>query len=206
MNAERSLRILRLDSSARSEASLSRRLTGLLIEKLSLLQPALVTERPLAEVPLLNEAAVTGMFLPAEKRTIAHYEALTPSDILIAELRQSDVLVIGAPVYNFFLPAALKAYIDQVVRFGVTFRLGASGAQGLLPALKAYVIITSEGTEYNSAVEFGSRYLRFVLNYIGISDVHFIDATNTAERGREAVETAAAHRMDALLQATEQAA
>ena len=95
--------------------------------------------------------------------------------------------MIGSPIYNFSVPASLKAWIDLVARAGVTFRYTANGPQGLLSNKKAYVIVASGGTEIGSRIDFASRYLRHVLEFLGIDDVTIIPAERLNIKQRESL-------------------
>ena len=95
---------------------------------------------------------------------------------LIAELKAADVVVIGAPIYNFGIPAALKAWVDMIARARKTFRYTSEGPEGLLKGKKAYVVIASGGMPVDSDMDFATPYLRQVLGFIGITDVEVIAA------------------------------
>ena len=97
--------------------------------------------------------------------------------MLVSELEKADVVVIGLPIYNFGVPAAFKAWIDQVVRAKLTFRYGKTGPEGLLKNKMAYIILSSGGTELGSDIDFVSSYIRHVLGFIGIDVVTFIDSS-----------------------------
>ena len=104
------------------------------------------------------------------------------SDTLIDELRQADTIVIGAPMYNFAIPAPLKAWIDQVVRVGQTVLFGADGPKGILTGKKVYVV-TSRGGAFRPGTpterfDYQEPYLRHILAFIGLTDVTFIHAEN----------------------------
>lgn len=176
--------ILRIDASARKTGSATRALTANLIETLA---PARVITRDLADTPLpqIDEDWVGANFTPADDRTEAQKARLGLSDTLVAELQEADTLVIGLPVYNFGVPAALKAWVDLVARAGLTFRYTADGPQGLLTGKTAVIAFASGGVPLGSEVDFASRYLEHVLGFIGITDVKFV--TEQAET----VETAA---------------
>ena len=96
---------------------------------------------------------------------------------LVAEVQEAGVLVIGLPIYNFSVPAAFKAWIDQIARVKVTFRHTDKGPIGLLDDKKAYVIITSGGTQLGSEIDFVSEYIHHILGFIGIKDVTIIDSS-----------------------------
>ena len=110
------------------------------------------------------------------------------SDILVDELNDADIIVIGLPIYNFGIPAVFKAWIDQVVRSKLTFKYGENGPVGLVNNKKAYIIIVSGGTKIDSELDFISNYLRHVLSFIGITDISFIDSSGL---GRDEAQTLA---------------
>lgn len=101
---------------------------------------------------------------------------LALSDTLVGELKSADTIVIGTPVYNFAVPAALKAWIDLVARARETFQYTEDGPVGLLQGKKAYVIIASGGTKVGSEIDFAGNYLKHVLGFIGITDVTIVAA------------------------------
>jgi FMN-dependent NADH-azoreductase len=166
--------ILQIDTSARLAGSTSRRLTALIAEKLS----AEVTYRDLATdaIPQINETWVNANFTPADSRTEEQKAALELSDALIEEVRAADVLVIGVPIYNFGVPSALKAWVDQIARAGVTFRYTENGPEGLLTGKRAILAVASGGTAVGSDIDFASSYMRHVMGFIGIADVEVIAA------------------------------
>ena len=165
-------RILHIDASARYDHSITRALSAETVERL---RPAYATYRDLAEgVPLIDEAWVGATFTPAERRSDAQRTVLAFSDTLVDELAAADTLVIGTPIYNFAVPAALKAWIDQVARVGRTFRYTADGPVGLLEGKRAIVAVASGGTPLGSQIDFASAYLRHVLGFMGIDDVTFV--------------------------------
>lgn len=170
--------VLRIDASARKSGSATRALTDAIVDTLS---PTRIITRDLADMPLpqVDEAWVGANFTPPEDRTEAQRDKLTLSDDLVAEVRDADTLVIGLPVYNFNLPASLKTWVDQIARAGVTFRYTAEGPEGLMTGKKAIVAYASGGTPLGSEIDHGSTYLRFILGFIGITDVTFV--TDEAE-------------------------
>lgn len=167
--------VLRIDTSARRTGSISRQLADDVIARLD---PASVTTRDLAVTPIpqIDEAWVGANFTPADDRTDAQRETLALSDTLVAEVEAADTLVIGLPIYNFGVPAALKAWIDQIARAGVTFRYTESGPRGLLTGKRAIVVVASGGTEVGSEIDFATGYVTHVLGFIGITDVRFVTA------------------------------
>lgn len=170
--------VLLLNASARGAASNSRALTGSVLEHLQARHGALsIVERDVGQgLPLIDEQWVGANFTRPEQRSLQQQQVLAMSDELIAELQAADIVVIGAPMYNFSIPASLKAWIDQVARAGVTFRYTEQGPQGLLRGKQAYVIVTTGGAQIGSAVDFASGYLRHILGFLGIQDVQLIAA------------------------------
>lgn len=171
-------RILRIDASARRDASVSRRLTDEIVARHR--DAEIVTRDLAAPVPLIDEDWVTANFTPAADRTPAQRKKLALSDELVDELRRADVIVIGLPIYNFGVPAALKAWIDQVARAGVTFRYSEYGPKGLLEGKRAIVAVASGGTEAGSDIDFATGFIRHILAFIGITDVIFVTADRLA--------------------------
>ncbi len=194
--------LLKVNASGRLETSLSRELSARLADGMNSAGKVdrVIDRDLLAGIGLISPEWVAANFTPAEQRTAAQHEVLAESDALVDELVASDVVVIAAPIYNFAAPAKLKAWIDQVCRSGRTFRYSENGPVGLLEGKKAYVIVTSGGTEIDSPIDFMTPYLRHVLGFIGIHDVTVIAADRTMMRGDEAP-TAARQEIDDLLAA-----
>ena len=171
-------KILRIDASMRKNGSYSRTLSTKLIAQLKDQASSNVKERDLADgIPIINEAWIEANFTDVAERTAEQRSVLSFSDALTSELIATDTLVIGLPIYNFNVPAAFKAWIDQVARAKVTFRYGDNGPEGLLENKKAYVIISSGGTQLGSELDFVSDYIHHVLGFIGIKDVTIIDSS-----------------------------
>jgi len=167
--------ILRIDASMRTEGSVTRALADDLIAR----RPgARVIRRDLAAAPLPFHDAdwIAANFTEDEKRTPEQVEALALSDRLIEELRAADEIVIALPVYNFGVPAALKAWFDLVLRARVTFRYGPDGPVGLLEGKRATVLVASGGTRVGSGIDFATPWIRHVLGFMGITDVEIVAA------------------------------
>ncbi|KIC12422.1 FMN-dependent NADH-azoreductase [Leisingera sp. ANG-M1] len=166
--------VLHIDSSARTEGSVTRDLSAQIVSRLS---AANVTRRDLAApLPLLDGAWVGANFTPADQRSDAQKQLLALSDSLVEELKQADTIVIGAPVYNFSVPSTLKAWIDLVARVGLTFQYSEAGPIGLLEGKRAIIAMASGGTQAGSDMDFATTYLRHVLGFIGITDVEIVAA------------------------------
>jgi Acyl carrier protein phosphodiesterase len=134
--------------------------------------------RDLAQEPLphLNAEIVAAFFTPIETRTTAQQRLVDLSDDLINELKQSDILVVGVPMYNFGIPSTLKAYFDHIARVGVTFRYTENGPEGLLTGKKAYIFATRGGQYVGTALDSQTTYVRDFLNFLGITEVEFVYA------------------------------
>jgi FMN-dependent NADH-azoreductase len=200
------LKVLRVDGSARSASSVSRRVADELIERLRERVSAVeVSERDLAvESPSFVDAAwVEANFTPPEKRDEQQKVALAESDALVSELKAADVLVIGMPIYNFGIPAALKAWVDMVARARLTFRYSEKGPEGLLKGTRAYLAVASGGTAVGSEMDFATGYLRQVLGFLGIGDVHIVAADRLMARGEEEAVLDARTQIDRLLPSPE---
>ena len=180
--------ILRVDASARKVGSSSRALTDAVIAKLA---PDSVVTRDLTDaLPFVTEDWVGANFTDEADRTEAQKSILALSDSLVDEIFAADTLVIGTPIYNFAVPAALKAWIDLIARARKTFQYTANGPEGLLTSKKAYVLIASGGTEVGSEIDFASGYLRHVLGFVGITDVTIIAADQQMMKGEAALDQA----------------
>lgn len=180
------MHVLEINASARQEGSISRRLVRDLLEALEDRYPGIrVTQRNVAAgLPFVDDAWVGANFTPEEERSAADQEVLALSDELVSELEAADILVIGAPIYNFSVPATLKAWIDMVARARKTFRYTENGVEGLLKGKRAFVVVPSGGVPIGSAVDFATPYLRHALGFFGITDVEFIGAQG-ADRGND---------------------
>ena len=173
-----SQQILRIDASMRKNGSYSRALGDRLIAQLKSQSLSTVKVRDLADgIPNIDETWIGANFTDIAERTAEQRSVLSCSDALISELKSADTLVIGLPIYNFNVPAAFKAWIDQIARAKITFRYGANGPEGLLKDKKSYVILSSGGTQLGSNIDYVSDYMHHILGFIGIKDVTIIDSS-----------------------------
>ncbi len=195
------LRVLRVDASARVEGSVTRQLADRLIAGLAARAGEVaVTRRDVAQgLPFVDADWVAANLADPDARDAAQRQALAGSDALVDEVRRADVWVIATPIYNFGVPASLKAWIDQIARARLTFRYTAQGPEGLLAGKKVYVLVATGGTEVGSAIDFATPWLRFVLGFLGVKDVEVIAADRGMARGAAACDAAAAD-IDALLE------
>ena len=186
------LKVLEVSASGRHDGSVSRMLTRDVIAAIEAREGRIeLAQRDLGRgVPLLDEAWISANFTPADERSGEQRSALAFSDELVAELKAADVLVIGAPIYNFGIPAALKAWVDLIARARVTFRYTDKGPEGLLKGKKAYVVIASGGVPVDSAADFATPYLRHALGFVGITDMEVIAADRLVQRGEDSIDAA----------------
>ncbi|RYY05982.1 MAG: FMN-dependent NADH-azoreductase [Sphingobacteriaceae bacterium] len=179
-------KILNVISSPRGAASNSIKLAEAIIDKLKEKDPgAAVHVRDLTNKPFphLEEAHLNAFFTPAEQHTEENKEAIRHSNEAIKEIFDADILVIGAPMYNFTIPSVLKAWIDHIARAGITFRYTATGPEGLIPNKKVYLAVSTGGV-YSSgdavSADFVTPYLKAILAFMGLTDVTVIRAEGFA--------------------------
>ncbi len=186
------MNILKIESSARINGSVSRQLSNQLVDELAEQNPAAnIIERDVsAGLPVINENWVNANFTPADQRSEAQKETLALSDQLVEEIKTADIVVIAAPMYNFGIPATLKAYIDLICRAGLTFKYTENGPVGLLQGKQAFIVTATGGTPIGSSIDFLSGYLKQVLGFIGISDASLISADRLNAHQNQAIEAA----------------
>ena len=179
--------VLALKSSILGDYSSSSKLIDELLAKYQL-QQATITQRDLAQQPLpvLDGEIAMAMRSP-EQLNDKQRDALALSDKLIAELRLADLLVIGAPMYNFMIPTQLKNWIDLVARAGKTFTYTELGPQGLITGTRAVIVTTRGGMHKDQGSDQQIPYLKTLLGFLGISDVEVVYAESLA-MGPEAAE------------------
>jgi FMN-dependent NADH-azoreductase len=182
-------KILHIISSPRGEASFSIKLGNAVIKKIQAAYPgSTVKESNLVEkrFPHLEEAHITSFFTPAENRTPENRAALRHSDEAIQEILDADIIVIGAPMYNFTIHSTLKAWLDHIVRAGVTFKHDKNGAEGLIKGKKIYIAETTGGIYSEGPMQthdYIAPYLKKVLGLIGMTDVTIFRVEGTAIPG-----------------------
>jgi FMN-dependent NADH-azoreductase len=179
--------LLKIDVSTRGNLSISRRLSSLFLDQWKEAHADChVIERDIdtTDLPFLEFPWITANLTRSSARTEQQKALLVSSDELIAELQKADEYVIATPMYNFGIPAKLKAYVDHIVRSGLTFTMNADGSYtGLLSGKKATVIIASAGEYGRDAPAEGldtlKPYLREILGFIGVRDVTIIQSGST---------------------------
>ena len=179
--------ILHITASIRDGESVSRSLGNKLVEKLSAKQGTKVITRDLAknDIPFIDAERFAANLSPYAERSPEQHELAKVADELIEELKGADTIVFSVPVYNFSVPATVKAWADLVARAGTTFHYTANGPEGLLTGKKAYIAIASGGTPIGSEMDFMSPWLKFFLGFLGISDVEMVAADGIMGEGGE---------------------
>jgi len=192
--------LLYITVSPRGNHSISRQLGNAAVEAWKKKNPTgRVIERDLSKTALtfVDLDWIGGAFAPPEYHTENHKKALAISDELVSELVEADEIVLATPMFNFAIPASLKAWIDHVVRAGKTFRYNAEGRpEGLLAGKNKKVLaIIASGGAYSertgmTALDHESPYLRFILGFMGITDIRFVQAGGTGEvmQGRKSAD------------------
>jgi len=179
------MKLLHIDSSALADNSVTRQLTAAIVARWQDQVPGLkVTYRDLDAAPLPH---LTGPVLAKADPAVA-----AASEETLQQFLDADVVVIGAPMYNFGIPSTLKAWIDRVAVAGRTFRYTEKGPEGLA-GNKKVIIASGRGGIHGAASDFQESYLKFVLGFMGITDVEFVRA--------EGVNYSPQHRVDALTSA-----
>jgi FMN-dependent NADH-azoreductase len=164
------MKLLHIDSSALGDNSVSRTLTRAVVERFQ------------DEVPGLDLLRYDLDAEPLPHLTAAALAKADPvqaarADQVLADFLAADVLVIGAPMYNFAVPSTLKAWIDRIAVAGATFRYTANGPEGLAGGKRAILVLSQGGIHANGgASDFQESYLRFVLGFLGITDIEVVRA------------------------------
>lgn len=198
------LNLLEVSASGRQQDSVSRALTGAIIAALQQRHAGTdVVRRDLSDgIPLVDAAWIAANFTAEDERSVEQRATLGISDTLVEELKRADVLVIGAPIYNFGVPASLKAWIDMIARARKTFRYTSNGPEGLLKNKTAFVVIASGGVAVDGPLDFATPYLRQALRFVGITEVHVIAADRLNSNAAESISQAHA-QIESLLSIVE---
>lgn len=168
------MKLLHLDSSVLGQFSASRELSALIVQEWKRRQPGIqITYRDLVANPIPH-------WIPAVE---ASREPDALGEAVFDDFMAADVIVIGAPMYNFGIPTQLKAWIDRIAIPGKAFRYGPNGPEGLAGGKKV-VIASSRGGIYShgpaAVADFQEPYLRTVLGFFGITDIEFVRAEGLA--------------------------
>ncbi len=196
-----------IDSAATGDQSVSRKLTAEFSERLTRRDPgARIVHRDIGSSPIPHLTADTvGAIRGQPAESDAARIAVALADSLVAELKDADVIVIGAPMYNFGIASTLKAWFDHVLRAGITFRYGESGPEGLVTGKRAIVIETRGGfySEGPGAVmDSQEGHIRTLLGFMGVTDIVFVRAEKLAF-GPEAAAAAISDAVEQLVRFTD---
>ncbi|WMT71669.1 NAD(P)H-dependent oxidoreductase [Bradyrhizobium sp. Ash2021] len=178
------MKLLHLDSSVLGPHSVSRQVSAAIVDRLRKATPGLkITYRDLTLTPLAHLSGshlAAGQGAPAEASL---REDIAAGQAVLSEFLAADIVVLGAPMYNFTIPSQLKAWIDRILVAGKTFKYSAQGAEGLA-GNKRVIIAISRGGFYGAGTPAAARehletYLRSVFGFIGVKDLEFISADGT---------------------------
>ncbi len=175
------MKIYQIDSSARKKGSTSRALAKKVLDKIKKPDDEVIYRDLDDEMLFVSGLTESGMKIDEKDQTEEHKKMFNLSDKLVKELKDSDVIIISAPIYNYGPPATLKAWSDLAARVGETFKFKSDGRrEGLLKNKRAYLVITSGGTKLNSKEDFLTPWLKYILNFFGIEKVDVISADQMA--------------------------
>ena len=175
------MKFYQIDSSARKDGSTSRALAKKLLDKIKKPEDEVIYRDLDDEMVFVSGLTESGMKIEEKDRNEHHKKMFELSDKLVGELKESDIIIISAPIYNYGPPATLKAWADLAARVGETFRFKPDGRrEGLLSNKRAFLVITSGGTKLNSNEDFLTPWLKFILNFFGIKKVDVVSADQMA--------------------------
>jgi FMN-dependent NADH-azoreductase len=169
--------VLHINSSARLNHSNTRIIGQYLVDALG--EPTVSRDLAQQALPPISAEDLIAVHGSSDSQRASLQTQLALSEQLINELRNADTLVLGAPMYNFGIPASLKQWIDAICRAGVSFKYTEQGPEGLLNVRRAFIITASGGTPIGSEMDFASRYLEHICRFLGIAEVFHIDASGS---------------------------
>jgi len=185
------MKIYQIDSSARKKGSTSRALAKKLLKKIKKPGDKVIYRDLDNEMVFVSGLTESGMKIAKKDQTKMHKKMFKLSDTLVRELKESDIIIISAPIYNYGPPATLKAWSDLAARIGETFRFKPNGRrEGLLKNKRAYLVITSGGTKLNSKEDFLTPWLKFILNFFGIKKIDVVSADQMALNYKKSIKDA----------------
>ena len=175
------MKIYQIDSSARKDGSTSRALAKKLLDRIKKPEDEIIYRDLNDEMVFVSGLTESGMKIDEKDQNEHHKKMFELSDKLVKELKESDIIIISTPIYNYGPPATLKAWSDLAARVGETFRFREDGRrEGLLSNKQVYLVITSGGTKINSKEDFLTPWLVYMLNFFGIKKVGIIAADQMA--------------------------
>ena len=169
--------VLHINSSARLTRSNTRIIGQYLVDALG--EPVVNRDLATQALPPISAEDLIAVHGSSESESASLQAQLALSEQLIDELRNADTLVLGAPMYNFGIPASLKQWIDAICRAGVSFKYTEQGPVGLLNVRRAFIISATGGTAIGSEMDFASGYLEHICRFLGIPEVFLIDASGS---------------------------
>ena len=185
------MKIYLIDSSARKKGSTSRGLAKKLLKRLKKPEDEVIYRDLDDEMVFVSGLTESGMKIEEKDRTEHHKKMFELSDKLVNELKESDIIIISAPIYNYGPPATLKAWADLAARIGETFRFKSNGRrEGLLRNKSAYLVITSGGTKLNSNEDFLTPWLKYILNFFGVDKIEVVSADQMALDYKKSIQEA----------------
>ena len=185
------MKIYQIDSSARKKGSTSRSLAKKLLRKIKKPGDKVIYRDLDDKMVFVSGLTESGMKIAKKDQTKEHKKMFKLSDTLVKELKESDVIIISAPIYNYGPPATLKAWSDLAARVGETFRFKPNGRrEGLLKNKRAYLVITSGGTKLNSKEDFLTPWLKFILKFFGIKKIGVVSADQMALNYKKSIKEA----------------
>ena len=172
------MKILHIDSSARKDESVSRKLAADLVKNLNKDSSKVVYRDVSDNIPFVAGIKGAGFIIPEEERNEEDKKLFKFSDELVDELLEANTIVISMPIYNFGPPAALKAWFDLVARAGRTFAYEPTGPKGLIEGnKKVYLVVTSGGVPIGSPVDYCTPWMKQAFNFLGITNIEIVDAS-----------------------------
>lgn len=182
--------VLHIDSSIRGNDSDSRSLSSRFISQWRVARPAdSIQERDIVTnaLPHIDATLLSGLFTNEADRNDEMIAALSRVDTLVNEFLEADVIVIGAPMYNFGIPSTLKSWIDHISQAGRTFRYTENGPKGMAKGKTVFILSTRGGIYDNSPMDHQVAYLKTVFSFLGIEDIQVIQAEglNLSPESRE---------------------
>ena len=185
------MKIYQIDSSARKKGSTSRALAKKVLDRIKKPGDEVIYRDLDDEMLFVSGLTESGMKIDEKDQTEEHKKMFKLSDKLVSELKNSDVIIISAPIYNYGPPATLKAWSDLAVRVGETFKFKSYGRrEGLFKNKRAYLVITSGGTKLNSKEDFLTPWLKYILNFFGIEKVDVVSADQMALNYKKSIKDA----------------
>jgi FMN-dependent NADH-azoreductase len=169
--------VLHINSSARLNHSNTRIIGQYLVDTLG--EPVVSRDLVQHALPPITAEDLIAVHGSSDSQRASLQPQLALSEQLIDELKDADTVVIGAPMYNFGIPASLKQWIDAICRAGVSFKYTEQGPEGLLNVRRAFIITASGGTPIGSEMDFASRYLEHICRFLGIPEIFHIDASGS---------------------------